>query len=185
MPRDPFLRLAAPVQAQVGRRRRRRLVARYRRHALAAAAALLVAVSLRALSPVHSPPGEVAGGGTAAGAGAVPAVHVQEVPADRVLVTVVPAEAAVLGLAVPGSHVDLYAVSTWAAGTPEAARRVASAALVVQMPSTGPDPPGSPGAAPLPTAGPSVLALAVRDTEAELIASAQGQALTVAVLPGP
>ena len=186
MSRDPFVRLGAPGEAQVARRRRRRLLARYRRYALALAVAVLAAVSVRALSPAGSPTGlEAQQPPVGATAGVVPAEGLPAVPADRVLVTVVPADAAVLALAVPGRSVDLYAVSTWDAGSPEPARQLAAAAPVVRMPSPGADPSGGQGAAALQPGGTSALALAVTTPEAERIASAQGQALTVAVLADP
>lgn len=178
MPRDPFLRPGAPEQGPAGRRRRRRLLARCRRPASAAAVALLVVLSLRALSPAPGPADAEADAGPRPVTAGAP-----DLPADRVLVTVVPAQAAVLQLAVPGRRVDVYAVPTWATGAPEPARRVAREALVVPVPSQ--DPPGSTGVAPLQPSASDALALAVRHSEARLIAAAQGQAMTVAVLPGP
>lgn len=88
-----------------------------------------------------------------------------------------------LTLVAPGDLVDLYSVSTWDVGAPQPAQRLAQRALVVGFP---PPDPGTAAALPLQAVPASAaLALAVTGAEAEQIASAQGQALTVAVLARP
>lgn len=194
---DPFGRLGLAAPAAAGRRRRRRWLARYRRQLLALTAAILVAVALRAVSGETSGADLTGADGAVVGAGsdgtsaslvgskppgpAPPGLP--RPPTDRVLVAVVPAEAAVLRLVAPGDLVDLYSVSTWDVGAPQPARRLAQRALVVGFP---PSEAGTATALPLQAAPTSAaLALAVTGAEAERIASAQGQALTVAVLARP
>lgn len=177
MPRDPFAPVLTDPVAVQGRRRRRRLFARYRRPVLAVGVALLVLL----LVPLVAP-----GRGARDGPGSEPGAAEEGPPraalAGRVLVTVLPAEPSVLAIALPGRLVDVYAVSTWDVGAPPAAQRLAHRALVVTLPGAA----GPIDAGPLSvTTTSSALAVAVEPAEAARIASAQGQAITVAVLPEP
>lgn len=123
-----------------------------------------------------------------------PAVAVPQAPPGHVLVAVTPSDPAVLGLAVPGSRVDVYAAAPVGLDGPDGrpADRVADAALVVDP--TGGAPAGSTSssaAGPLSpaatlTTGPATggaVTLAVTDVEAAALAARPGTALTLAVRP--
>lgn len=158
----------------VARRRVRRLGARARPLLLPAAVLLAAFVVVGA-----RPPATVAA--------AVPEGPV--VPPGRVLVAVQPAEPGVLGLAPPGSRVDVYAPD--AGQVPDLTGRapLSPATLVVQ------DAPvlRAPGATPGPSASdvltgpadPGSLTLAVHDHEAAALAARSGGPLLVAVRGSP
>jgi len=122
------------------------------------------------------------------------AVAVPHAPQGRVLVAVTPSDPAVLGLAVPGTRVDVYAAAPLsldgAGGRP--ADLVADAALVVDPTAgRGDGSPSSPAAGPSSPAaalssGPptgAAVTLAVTDAEAAALAARPGSGLTLAVRP--
>lgn len=157
----------------VARRRVRRTGARVRPWLLPVAVVVAaLVVPLRVTAP---PPEPVA-------------APLPTVPAGRVLVALTPADPAVLALAVPGTHVDVYAAAPLGLdpGPRPPAERVAGAALVV-----GPagDDPGTAAGGPLAPAGVlpsgppggSAVTLAVTDAEAAALAAHPGGGLTLAV----